>query len=152
MKGARMLFLASWVLLLLVSALTAFVSLDSLRIAYFGHNDDLSRTVTLEQIRNIGGDDAVTNYKGRRATAATWALGYALLTGLITFFSYRRGERWAWWALFISITLTQLLSLGRVFTLGTTFGTGTAGAVLAFYLLGLVAGVPRIFFNRDPLL
>jgi hypothetical protein len=149
MSGSKVLFLASWVILIAVSVFTAIGALASLQIAYVGHNDDLSPTVTIESIRSIGGDEAVKNYKGRRATAATWAVGYAVLAAVIAFIPYRRGERWAWWALFAAIIVSQLLSLGRVLMLGATLGVGTAGSLLAFFLLGLLAGVPRMFFEAQ---
>jgi len=148
MKTARLLFLASWLILLVVSALLILGSLASTRMAYFGRDDDLARNVTVEDIRNIGGDEAVKNYRGRRATASTFALGYGALSFLVVLFPYRRAERWAWWALLIAVCASQLLSLGRVLTLRTTLGLGTAGALLAFFLLGLLAGVPRVFFER----
>jgi hypothetical protein len=149
MKGARILFMASCAVLLLVSAMIALAALASVRVAFVGRNDDLARRVTIEEIRTIGGDEAVNNYRGRRITAATWALGYAVLSGLIVMVPYRRGERWAWWALFVAVVASQLLSMGRVVALGTTLGIGTAGAVVAFSLLGLLAGVPRIFFSSE---
>ena len=57
----------------------------------------------------------------------------------------RRGERWAWWALLISVGLSQFLSLIRAIALATTVGAGAPGILLAFVLLALLAGVPRMF-------
>ncbi|HMG37164.1 MAG TPA: hypothetical protein VKM94_24885, partial [Blastocatellia bacterium] len=64
MNGPKLLFVASWVLLLLVSAVIAIGSLWSLRVAYFRPADNLSRTVSIEDIRSIGGDEAVQDYRG----------------------------------------------------------------------------------------
>lgn len=145
MKGSRILFLASWVILLVVAVAVALLSLQSLRIAYTGNQDSLITGFTLDQIREHGGEEAVKAFKGRRATAATWALGYALLALTVVLVPYRRGERWAWWALLISLGVSQLLSILRLPMLGTTLGSGAPGILLAFTLLGLLAGAPNLF-------
>ena len=149
MRLTRLLFMASWVLLLVLSIGIAFVSLNSLRVAYSGGQDNLTATLTMEQMNTIGGEDAVKAFRGRRATAATSALGGALLSIFVVLVPYRRGERWAWWALLASLGLSQFASLARAILIGTTVGTGTAGVVLAFLLLGLLAGTPRMFASRD---
>lgn len=152
MKGSKVLFFASWILLLVVVTAVTLLSLQSLRIAYLTDQDNLMRGFSLEQvraagdqIREQGGEEAVKAFKGRRATAASWALAYGLLALIVVLGPYRRGERWAWWALLVSLGLSQLLSLARVPLLATSVGAGAAGIILAFLLLGLLAGVPRIF-------
>ena len=147
MKGSRLLFFASWIILLLVVAAVALLSLQSLRIAYMGNQDSLITGFTLDQIREHGGEDAVKAFKGRRATAATWALGYALLALPVILGPYRRGERWAWWALLVSLGVSQLLSILRVPMLDTALGAGAPRIVLAIALIGLLAGAPQ-FFRR----
>jgi hypothetical protein len=156
MKGSRPLFFASWIILLVVVVGIALLSLQSLRIAYTGNQDNLTTGFTLEhlratgdQIREHGGEDAIKAFKGRRATAATWALAYALLALTVVLGPYRRGERWAWWALLVSLGVSQLLSILRAPMLGTTLGVGAPGILLAFALIGLMAGAPR-FFSRPP--
>lgn len=150
MKGSRFLFFASWIILAIILAGVALLSLVSLWRAYTGNQDNLTTVFTLEhlraagdQIMEHGGEDAVKAFKGRRATAATWALGYALLALIVVLGPYRRGERWAWWALLISLGVSQLLSILRTPMLGTA--PGAAGILLAFTLLGLLAGAPRFF-------
>jgi hypothetical protein len=143
MKGSRFLFLASWIILLMVTASVALLSLQSLRIAYTGNQDSLITGFTLDQIREHGGEEAVKAFKGRRATAATWALAYALLALTVVLGPYRRGERWAWWALLVSLGVSQLLSILRVPMLGLL--AGAPGILLAFTLLGLLAGAPNLF-------
>ena len=61
---------------------------------------------------------------------------------------YRRGERWAWWALLVSLGLSQGLSLLRVPMLDTMHGAGAPGVLLGLTLLALLAAVPR-FFRRE---
>jgi hypothetical protein len=148
MRGSNLLFIASWVILLVVSGAIVILSVDSLWITYTGRQDGLTREYTLTQIGEQGGDQAVKAFRGRRATAATWALGYALLAIAVTWIPYRRGEKWAWWALFISLGLSQFLSLGRAVMLATTAGTGAPAVLLAFVLLGRMAGAPRVFGDR----
>jgi hypothetical protein len=147
MKGARLLFLAGWVVLLLVSAGIALASLGSLSVAYRSAADNLVPGYSTVQIGEQGGEEAAKAFRGRRVTAATWALGYGLLAFVVTLVPYRKGERWAWWALLASMVTSQLLSMMRVVMVGTVVGAGTSGVLLAFTLLGLLAGVPRIFAN-----
>ena len=149
MKGSKLLFLASWVILLILSLFLTLGSAASMANAYFGETDQLSPGVTLEQIRAAGGEEAVKAFRGRRATAATWALGAALLAIFVVVIPYRRGERWAWWALLAALGLSQFLSLARAVILGTTFGTGTPAIILAILLIGLLAGAPRMFRRGD---
>ena len=153
MKGAKLLFLASWVIILVLSAFIGLASLASLRVAYFSEQDSLAPSLNTEQVRGIGGEEAVNGVKalkGRRATAATWAFAYSVLAFLVALFPYRRGERWAWWALLISLGLSQILSALRYPIIGTTLGAGTAVTILAVLLLALLAGVPRVFRHHDP--
>ena len=153
MKGSKLLFLASWVILLILSIGIAAISAASMSNAYFGPTDNLvPNAVTLENIRAAGGehgDEAVKAFRGRRATAATWALGAALLSIAMVLIPYRRGERWAWWALLAGIGISQFLSLARAIALGTTFGTGTPAIILSILLIALLAGAPRMFKKQD---
>jgi membrane-associated PAP2 superfamily phosphatase len=116
--------------------------------AYTGGQDALTPNFSLSDLQAAAGEAAATAFRGRRATAATWAFGYALLALVIVLVPYRRGERWAWWALLISIGISQLLSLARALALHSTFGTATPGVILAFALLGLMAGAPRMFSKK----
>jgi hypothetical protein len=151
MKDSKLLFLSSWVALLTLSVVITLFSLASLGNAYFGARDNLTAAVGLEEINTIGGEAAVDAFKGRRATAATWAFACGVLSILVVLIPYRRGERWSWWALLIAIGLSQLLSMGRALTLGTTVGAGSAGLVFGLLMLGLLAGAPRMFAARTSL-
>ena len=144
MKGSKILFVVSWVLLVVLASAIAFFSLASTLTAYRGGQDNLTPDFTVEQLASVD-PEAATATRGRRATAATWALGYALLFGWVVLVPYRRGERWAWWALLVSLGLSQILSIARIVALGTSQGAQTSGILFAFMLLGLLAGVPRIF-------
>lgn len=149
MKGSNLLFIASWVILLVVSGAMVLLSANSLWIAYTGGPDRLTSEYSLTQIGEQGGDQAVKAFRGRRATAATFALGYGLLALFVIWMPYRRGERWAWWALFASLGISQLLSLARAIMLVTTAGTSAPAVILVFVLLGLMAGAPRMFEQHN---
>lgn len=149
MKRSNLLFTTSWVILLVVSSAVILLSIQSLWIAYSGSQDVLTREYTLAQIGEQGGEQAAKAFRGRRVTAATWALAFALLAFAVTWIPYRRGERWAWWALLGSLGLSQLLSIARALALATTAGVAAPALLLAFLLLALLSGVPRMFTRRN---
>jgi hypothetical protein len=99
----------------------------------------------------MAGDDAVKAIRGRRLTAATWALGYAILFGWVALVPYRRGERWAWWVLLASLIIPQVLSIARLLFFGPTVGTLPSAMLLGFGMLGLLAGAPRFFLRKAAL-
>ncbi|MEW6207833.1 MAG: hypothetical protein AB1631_05660 [Acidobacteriota bacterium] len=149
----KVLFTASWVILLVVSLAVVAISINSLRTAYFGKQDALSAGVTLEEIKKAGGEhgeEAEKAFRGRRATAATWALGWALMAICLILVPYRTAHRWAWWALLLSVVVSQLLSLARYVLIETTSGAGASGILLGVAVLGLLAGVPRMFGSKEP--
>ena len=150
MRGKKALFVASWIILLVMSMLMAFGGLASTYVA-FSRAETRIGQLTFDQMRAMGDEDAIKMLQGRRVTAATWALAYAILFGWVVLFPYRRGERWAWWALLFSLGLSQLLSLARAPLLGTTVGAGAAATALAFLLLGLLAGSPYMFARHSVL-
>jgi hypothetical protein len=148
MKAAKPLFVASWVLLLILTILIAFAAATSTATALGGGQENLTPTVSLDQLSDLG-PEVATAIRGRRATAATWALAYAILMSFVVLVPYRRGELWAWWALLLSLGLSQLVSIARVPALGAmSQGAGTAGILLAFALIGLLAGAPYLFSRR----
>jgi hypothetical protein len=150
MAVAKPLFVVSWVLLLALAGLIALGSIGSAVVAFRAAPESITPRYTIEQLA-AADPEAATALRGRRVTAATWALAYAMLMGVVALVPYRRGERWAWWALLVSLGVSQLLSILRVLTLGTVQGAGTSGILLALGLLGLMAGAPRLFMvNREP--
>jgi len=105
-----------------------------------------------DQLINMGAEDAVKAIRGRRVTAATWALAYAVLFAWVVLGPYRRTERWAWWMLLVSLIVPQVISIARLLFIGTTVGTLPSALLLAFGLLGLLAGAPRFFLRKADLL
>ena len=141
------LFVASWVVLLVLAALLTFASANAMSVPLRRAPDQLTPAYSVAQLASAD-PEAADAVRGRRVTAATWALGYALLMAFLVLVPYRRGERWAWWALLVSLGGSQLLSLLRVPMLGTTLGAAAAGIPLAVLALGLLLGAPRMFGRR----
>ena len=148
MRDSRLLFLSSWVILLVLTVLLTLGSLGSLGTALFGSQDSLTAGVGLEAIKTLGGEEAADAFRGRRVTASTWAFGCGVLAVIVVLIPYRRGERWSWWALLVAVGLSQILSMARALVLGTTVGTGTAGLIFGILMLGLLAGAPRMFAEK----
>jgi len=151
MKGERVLFGVSVILMTLVAAAIIWLSVQSVSVAFLDKPDPIG-SITFDQLRGMGAEDAVQALRGRRVTAATWALGYGLLFAWVVLEPYRRKERWAWWALLISLVTPQIVSIARVPFIGTSVGTQAPAMLLAFGLLGLLAGAPRFFLRRTELL
>jgi hypothetical protein len=151
MKGERILFGVSIVLLALIAAFIIFGSVQSILVAFTDRADAVGN-IALDQLRSLGGEDAVKAVRGRRVTAATWALAYAVLFAWVVLGPYRRTERWAWWMLLVSLIVPQVVSIARLLFIGTTVGTLPSALLLGFGLLGLMAGAPRFFVRKTDLL
>ena len=151
MRGERILFGVSVAVLALVAAFIIVISVQSVLVAFSDGADHVG-SIGFDQLRNLGAEDAVKAIRGRRATAATWALGYAILFAWVVIGPYRRRERWAWWVLLVSLIIPQVISVARLLFIGTTVGTLPSALLLAFGLLGLLAGAPRFFLRKADLL
>jgi hypothetical protein len=143
---------ASWIILTLAGGLTLLGSLVSLGIAYGSVQDQIG-PATLAEL-SVGRPDVAIAVRARRATAAAYGAGFAMLFLAITLGPYRRGDVWAWWALFAGILVVSGLILLRVPLLGIHLGTAAAvtgaGTALASIIqlavagLGLALGVRRL--------
>jgi len=151
MKGERILFGVSIVVLALIAAFIILVSVQSVVVAFTNQADHVG-SMRFDQLINMGAEDAVKAIRGRRVTAATWALAYAVLFAWVVLGPYRRTERWAWWMLLVSLIVPQVISIARLLFIGTTVGTLPSALLLAFGLLGLLAGAPRFFLRKADLL
>ena len=143
---------ASWIILVIVGALTLAASLGSLGIAY-GSAPDQIGPASLTEL-SVGRPEVATAIRSRRATAAAFAAGFATLFLIITIVPYRRGEVWAWWALAAATLVVSVLILLRVPVLGVhlassaaTTGAGTAmGTIVQLVVVGvgLALGAGRL--------
>jgi len=125
----------AWILLLLMAVLMTLGGAASLGVAYWGQGDVISG-VSLEEMAqlNPGLPNAI---RGRRATAATFAITCGLLIGWIALTAFRRGEKWAWFGLLSAVGAGAVLSALRISLLGTTLGAGTPIAILVVLLVAL---------------
>ena len=149
---------ASWVILLVVGALTLLGSLVSLGLAYGAARDQIGPASLAEL--SVGRPEVATAVRARRATAAAYAAGFATLFLAITLGPDRRGDVWAWWALLAGTLVVSVLILLRVPFLGIRLGatpavTGAGTALttlvqLAVVGLGLALGAGRLGSNRPP--
>ena len=126
---------ASWIILVVAAGLTLLGALASLTNAYFRDVESLGGT----SVRTLAGDrqDVVTAAHARRATAASYAAGFAVLLLAIAVGPYRRGDVWAWWAILSGALTFALLAIARVAFLGTWSGAGTALVFLVVIGIGL---------------
>jgi hypothetical protein len=133
---------ASWIILVVVGALTLLGSLSSVGIAYFSVVEDRIGPASLTELA-AGRPEVATAVRARRATAAAYGAGFATFFLAITLGPYRRGDVWAWWALLAGTLVVSVLILLRVPFLGINLGaptavTGAGTAISALVQLGVV--------------
>ncbi len=145
----KTLFTVGWVLLLLLAAALTLLSINSTYLPLAGQPDGVTPTVTINDIGARTSPEVATALRGRRVTAATWALAYGLMLWGVLLVPYRRGERWAWWAILLSIVISQLLSLARIPLLDTQQGAAASAIIIGMALVGLLLGAPHVFGKRD---
>lgn len=133
---------ASWILLALVGALTILGGITSLVVAFRSPQDQIG-PVTMSDLA-MGRADVEVALRGRRATAAAYATAFGTLFFAIALGPYRRGDVWAWWAIFIGTLVLTALILLRVPFLGTRLGVSTPLIQLVVVGLGLGLGASRL--------
>src|SRR5947208_14790977 len=133
---------ASWIILVVVGALTLLGSLFSLGLAYSSARDQIGPASLAEL--SVGRPEVATAVRARRATAAAYAAGFATLFLAITLGPYRRGDVWAWWALSAGTLVVSVLILLRVPFLGIRLGASAALVQLVVAGLGLALGAGRM--------
>jgi hypothetical protein len=148
---------ASWIILLVVGALTLLGNLVSLGIAYGTALDQIG-PATLAEL-SVGRPEVAIAVRARRGTAAAYGAGFATLFLAITLGPYRRGDLWAWWALLAGMLVVSVLILLRVPFLGIRLGTtaavtgaGTALTTLVQLVLvglGLAFGAGRLWDSNS---
>lgn len=134
---------ASWVILAVVGALTILGGLGSLGLAYFGGNDNIARGTTVQSLA-AGNDEVATALRGRRATAAGYAIAFGALFLAVAAGPYRRGDAWSWWALLVSAATLAIATALRIPMLGTRRGTGAAALLFLVTLAGLLLDLGRV--------
>jgi hypothetical protein len=133
---------ASWIILVVVGALTLLASLISLGRAYISAQDRIG-SATMEELA-VGRPEVATALRARRATSAAYAAGFATLFLAIILGPYRLGDAWAWWALLGGTLVVTVLTLLRVAFLDTQLGAAAALIQLVVAGLGLALGAGRL--------
>lgn len=123
---------ASWVLLAIVGGLVLVVSFISANLAYRG--DYPIGGVPVAEVA-AGREAILTALRGIRGTSAAFGAGFAVLFLSTVLGPYRRGEKRAWWTLFLAMLAMVILILARIPALGIPLGQGGSG--LAFTLGGV---------------
>ena len=124
-----------WVLLLVLGLAVAGGGLASLMVAYRGADDPIAE-IRFEAMAKVH-PDLPNAIRGRRATAATWAISCGVLLCWMALTAFKRGEKWAWLAVGTSLGTGCLLSLLRVPILGLRAGAAAAGIILGILVVTL---------------
>ena len=135
---------STW-LLGIAGTLVLLVSLISANLAYRGQYP-VGGTTPVQDVAP-GRPDIETALRAIRGTSAAYAAGFAALFLAIVFGPYRRGDRWAWWALLAGILAILVISLARIPLLGVAIGragTGPALVQTGVMVLGLLLDVRRL--------
>jgi hypothetical protein len=136
-------------LLLLLAAALTLLSINSTYLPLAARPDDVTSSVTIDDIGAKTSPEVATALRGRRVTAATWALAYGIMLWWVLLVPYKRGERWAWWAILLSIVVSQLLSLARIPMLDTQQGAAASAILMGVALVGLLLGARHVFGKGD---
>jgi len=139
----------SWILLLIVAALTLLASLESAWVA-LRQKPDRAVGVGVAMIHAVAQPPEVAQtIHARRLTAAAYGAAFSVLLFAVIWFPYRRGEVWSWWAILVtSLVLCGLVAL-RLPVLGTMSGVGTALVQFALVVVGLLLGVGRLRVGKS---
>ncbi|HET7747399.1 MAG TPA: hypothetical protein VFM29_08870, partial [Vicinamibacteria bacterium] len=120
------------------------ISLLSANLAYRGEYQ--IGGVDLAQVAQ-GRDNVLTALRGIRGTSAAFGAAYGILLLSIVFGPYRRGERWAWWALCAAFVALAALVAIRVPLTGERLGVGAALTHAGVGIFGLLLDVGRLRSN-----
>jgi hypothetical protein len=140
----EMMRTVSWILLTVVALMVALGGAASMMIAYFApaSNDLIVGSTNLDDLGVS--DEVATALRGRRGTAAAYALGFASFMFWVVLGPYRKGSVWAWWALFCSAAVLAVPLVLRIPALGYRQGAMVGVAFLIVVVLGLLLDVRRL--------
>ena len=134
---------ASWIVLTVAGIAVTVISLISAAHAY---NKSDNYGIGGMSVSKVAADrEAVaTALRGIRGTSAAFATAYGVLFLIIVLAPYRRGDVWAWWALFAGSLTVLAIVLLRIPFLATTLGVSAAASPFALTMLGLLLDVRRL--------
>jgi hypothetical protein len=134
-SGKSITLKSGWLMLLALGILMTLGGLESLLFAYRSGNE-APGGVSMQELSKLSPELPVA-LRGRRATAASLAITCGILISWMAALPYRRGEKWAWWALLCSVGLGALLSVLRISVLGTKTGIAGPGIFLIWLIVAL---------------
>jgi hypothetical protein len=133
----------SWIFLTVAAAAFILISLVSAAHAYNKRDDYGIGGVRLSKVA-AEREAVVTALRGIRGTSAAFATAWGVLYLAIVVVPYRRGEVWAWWALFAGSTTALAIALLRIPFLDTTLGVSAAASQFGLTVVGLLLDVGRL--------
>jgi len=135
----------SWILLALVGVATLAISLISANLAYSGRDYPIGGVPVAEVAGSRPGLEAAL--RGVRGTSAAYAAAFATLYLFVVAVPYRRGERWAWWAILLALVALVGVTAVRVPALGIRGGVAAPLLQGALVLVALLLDVGRLKRN-----
>lgn len=136
----------SWILLTIGTLIVLLGSVGSAFIAYTAPESmDIIVASSSTSLEDLGlSDEVSTALRGRRGTAAAYALGFASLMLWVILGPYRKGEVWAWWAILSSTLLLAVLAMLRIPAIGLTQGAMNGLYLLIVVVIGLLLDIRRL--------
>ena len=146
---------ASWILLTFLGVVIVAFSLLSMWVAYYSPENDVidGKTFAPSEQKDEAGnvrasldlpESLETAIRARRGTAAAYAAAFGVLILFVVLGPYRRGDRWAWPALLVSLVVLALLAALRKPALGTSLGVGSPALLLLIGGVALLLDVKRL--------
>jgi hypothetical protein len=134
---------ASWIVLAVAGSAFILISLVSAIHAYNRSDDYGIGGVRVSKVA-AGREEVATALRGIRGTSAAFAAAYGVLYLAIVLTPYRRGDVWAWWALFAGSATVIAIALLRIPFLDTTLGVSAGATQFALTMVGLLLDVRRL--------
>jgi hypothetical protein len=134
---------ASWIILAVAGTAFILISLVSAIHAYNRGDDYPIGGVRVSKVA-AGREEVATALRGIRGTSAAFAAAYGVLYLAIVLTPYRRGDVWAWWALFAGSVTVLAIALLRIPFLDTTLGVSAGVTQFTLTMVGLLFDVRRL--------
>jgi len=139
---------ASWIVLTVAGTAFIVISLVSAIHAYNKGDDYGIGGVRVSKVA-AGREAVATALRGIRGTSAAFATAYGVLFLAIVLTPYRRGDVWAWWALFAGSSTVLVIALLRIPFLDTTLGVSAGATQFTLTMVGLLLDVRRVKSRRQ---
>jgi hypothetical protein len=133
----------SWIVLAVAGGAFILISLVSAIHAYNRGDDYGIGGVRVSKVA-AGREEVATALRGIRGTSAAFAAAYGVLYLAIVLTPYRRGDVWAWWALFAGSATVLAIALLRIPFLDTTLGVSAGATQFTLTMVGLLFDVRRL--------